>query len=201
MVETWRDSWFEEGMRVLYIYPHEQVDALLPLSIKPKPTSTTRVFVGRVEVLSPWTRETIQTAMTTGDVPTLTKFGRFLDPFLDQLRQTNLSAAVSPKAFAFLEQARAEMARIASSSSIMRAIKKNLLLLRSRRVFQCLQVRQVMLFFVARGFAKVEFLAGCRKQRSSRAGHRQPDRKPSLHTATRPDPSECSVPRRGRRSS
>jgi hypothetical protein len=88
MVETWRDSWFEEGARVLYVYPQEQVDALLPLSIRPKPASTTRVFVGRVEVLSPWTQDTIQSAMTAGDVPALKKFGRFLEPFLKQM-QTN----------------------------------------------------------------------------------------------------------------
>jgi hypothetical protein len=88
MVETWRDSWFEEGARVLYIYPQQQVDALLPLSIEPKPASTTRVFVGRVEVLSPWTQDTIQAAVTAGDVPVLKKFGRFLEPFLKQM-QTN----------------------------------------------------------------------------------------------------------------
>ena len=117
MIETWRDSWFEEGTRVLYIYPHQQVDALLPLSIKPKPESTTRVFVGRVEVLSPWTRETIQTAMTTGDVATLAKFGRFLDPFLQQMHSTNPNAAVSAKANVFLAQARTEMEKIASSNT------------------------------------------------------------------------------------
>ena len=88
MIETWRDSWFEEGARVLYIYPQQQVDALLPLSIEPKPTSTTRVFVGRAEVLSPWTRDTIQAAMTADDVPALKQFGRFLEPFLKQM-QTN----------------------------------------------------------------------------------------------------------------
>jgi hypothetical protein len=88
MVETWRDSWFEQGTRVLYIYPQQQVDALLPLSIEPKPASTTRVFVGRAEVLSPWTRDTIQAAMTAADVPALKQFGRFLEPFLKQM-QTN----------------------------------------------------------------------------------------------------------------
>lgn len=113
MIETWRDSWFEQGARVFYIYPHQQVDALLPLSINPKPASTTRVFVGRVEVLSPWTRETIQTALSTGDATALAKFGRFLDPFLRQMP----NAAVSPKANAFFAQAKAEMQRIASSNT------------------------------------------------------------------------------------
>ena len=112
MIETWRDSWFEEGARVFYIYPQQQVDTLLPLSINPKPASTTRVFVGRVEVLSPWTRETIQTAMTTSDVATLTKFGRFLEPFLKQI-PNNPNLAASPNRIAW-EQAQQKIQKTAS---------------------------------------------------------------------------------------
>ncbi len=89
MVETWRDSWFEEGTRVLYVYPRNQVDTLLPLSIDPKPATTDRVFVGRVEVLSPWTRQAIRTAISNSDAATLTKFGRFLNPFLGQTWRTD----------------------------------------------------------------------------------------------------------------
>jgi hypothetical protein len=100
MVETWRDSWFEEGTRVLYVYPQQQVDGLLPLSIEPKPASTTRVFVGRVEVLSPWTQDTIQSAINAANVPTLKKFGRFLEPFLKQMQQTNPNIAALLKLIA-----------------------------------------------------------------------------------------------------
>src|SRR5206468_8498157 len=35
MVETWRDSWLEEGTRVLYIVPRRIVDAVLPLEVNP----------------------------------------------------------------------------------------------------------------------------------------------------------------------
>ena len=35
MIETWRDSWFEEGLRVFYIVPRARVDFDLPLSISP----------------------------------------------------------------------------------------------------------------------------------------------------------------------
>jgi hypothetical protein len=31
MIQTWRDSWFEEGLRVFYILPRSKVDALLPI--------------------------------------------------------------------------------------------------------------------------------------------------------------------------
>ena len=117
MVETWRDSWFEEGTRVLYVYPRDQVDTLLPLSIDPKPTATDRVFVGRVEVLSPWTQQTIRSAMSSGDVATLTKFGRFLNPFLDQIWRTIPDAAPSMRTNAFLFQSRQEIQKSSSETS------------------------------------------------------------------------------------
>lgn len=50
MVETWRDSWFEEGSRVFYIFPRALLDSTLPLSIEPHPAKTVRVFVGRINL-------------------------------------------------------------------------------------------------------------------------------------------------------
>ncbi len=85
MIETWHDSWFEEGSRVFYIMPRGEVDSVLPLTIAPEPGKTTRVFVGRVEVLSPATRETIAAAVSNHDVAALAKFGRFLIPFVNQM--------------------------------------------------------------------------------------------------------------------
>ena len=85
MIETWKDSWFEDGMRVFYIVPRSMVDAVLPLRIDPAPVMISRVFVGRVEVLSPAVRMSIENALGTGDIETLAKFGRFLSPFLSQL--------------------------------------------------------------------------------------------------------------------
>src|SRR5687768_5091184 len=45
MVESWRDSWFEEGTRVFYIVPPRAVDAILPLKVDPAPARVDRVFV------------------------------------------------------------------------------------------------------------------------------------------------------------
>ena len=92
MIETWRDSWFEDGMRVFYIVPSEQVDALLPLKITPAPASVGRVFVGRVEVLSGRTRRTIENALRADDTAALVKMGRFLRPFAQQINR-NLDLA------------------------------------------------------------------------------------------------------------
>ncbi len=92
MIETWRDSWFETGMRVFYIMPRGDVDAVLPLTIAPVPSSIARVFVGRVEVLSPWTVQQIVDANQRQDIDALKKFGRFLEPFAAQLRLTGSPA-------------------------------------------------------------------------------------------------------------
>jgi len=89
MVERWKDSWFEEGMRVIYILPPTAVDAALQLKISPAPTEVSRVFVGRVEMLSPHIRETIQTAIRSSDVSALARLGRFLSPFEVQMRPSS----------------------------------------------------------------------------------------------------------------
>lgn len=89
MVETWRDSWFEEGMRVFYFVPRAKVDYLLPLTVEPPPAHVARVFVGRVEMLSPSIRQSIEAALASGDVPVLQKYGRFLDPFLTEIRKAH----------------------------------------------------------------------------------------------------------------
>jgi hypothetical protein len=84
MIETWRDSWFEEGSRVFYIMPRSQVDAVLPLTVTPEPSAVARVFVGRVEVLAPWLKSEIAGAVTLRDWKALGRFGRFLEPFAAQ---------------------------------------------------------------------------------------------------------------------
>ena len=81
MLETWRDSWFEPGTRVIYIEPRSAVDSILPLRISPAPEKIERVFVGRVEVLSPATETAIRTAMEAGDAAAMQKLGRFLPAF------------------------------------------------------------------------------------------------------------------------
>ena len=82
MFETWRDSWFEEGSRLLYIVPRQFVDSVLPLSIRPAPAQTVRVFVGRLELITPATQRVVEQAMESHDRTTLTRYGRFLVPIL-----------------------------------------------------------------------------------------------------------------------
>jgi hypothetical protein len=89
MVETWHDSWFEEGTRLIYIVPSRAVDAFLPLHVTPAPSQIARVFVGRVELITPDMISAAENAIRTGDVSSITRYGRFGDPILDRIVAEN----------------------------------------------------------------------------------------------------------------
>jgi len=82
MVETWKSSWFEEGSRLIYIVPREFVDNVLPLAIDPAPEQVVRVFVGRLEIVTPTTVKAVKTAIAANDNAALDRYGRFLEPIL-----------------------------------------------------------------------------------------------------------------------
>lgn len=85
MVNTWRDSWFEEGSRLIYLVPERLVNGILPLTIKPAPAQLTRVFVGRLELVTPATENAVDAAFASHDEVTLEKYGRFLEPILQTM--------------------------------------------------------------------------------------------------------------------
>ena len=87
MIETWHDSWFEEGSRLIYIVPRAFVDRILPLTINPAPGQLTRVFVGRLEIVTPETIRAVETARASNDDVTLSKYARFLQPILEIAKQ------------------------------------------------------------------------------------------------------------------
>ena len=87
MLETWKDSWFEEGSRLIYIVPRGFIDNVLPLTIDPAPGKIVRVFVGRLEVVTPATAMAVKTAVARNDAGTLNKYGRFLESILQIIRQ------------------------------------------------------------------------------------------------------------------
>jgi hypothetical protein len=89
MFETWCDSWFEEGSRLFYIVPRPFVDAILPLSIHPAPAQTVRVFVGRLEIVTPATEMAVENAYASHDEVTLGKYSRFLEPIVEEIRQSS----------------------------------------------------------------------------------------------------------------
>ena len=67
MVDTWRDSWFEEGLRLFYIVLRSAVDEILPLEINPAPASVARVFVGRIELITPSVVDEVKEAVLRRD--------------------------------------------------------------------------------------------------------------------------------------
>jgi hypothetical protein len=85
MIETWRDSWFEEGSRVIYIVPAETVTAVLPLQIDPVPSQIARVFVGRIELITAETMRSVKAAIATNDSCVLNRYRRFLGPILKRI--------------------------------------------------------------------------------------------------------------------
>ncbi|MGO4885199.1 MAG: hypothetical protein ACLP59_30905 [Bryobacteraceae bacterium] len=82
MIATWRNSWFEEGSRLLYILPAPAVNAILPLTVNPVPASTVRVFVGRLELVTPATEKAVESAFAASDQAGLDQYRRFLEPIL-----------------------------------------------------------------------------------------------------------------------
>lgn len=91
MLATWHDSWFEEGMRVFYVAARAGIDEALPMTIQPAPGAVERVFVGRIEVLSPVTQREILAAAENQDRTGLMRYGRFLEAFWGEMQRANLT--------------------------------------------------------------------------------------------------------------
>lgn len=91
MVKTWSKSWFtSQGTRVLYVVPTAYVDDVLPLQITPKPDKVVRVFVGRIEIMTPGEEKRVERILAglygrridtnSPQVKRLASLGRFLEP-------------------------------------------------------------------------------------------------------------------------
>ena len=92
MVETWRDSWFEEGLRLFYIVPRAAIDDVLPLEVTPAPASTARVFVGRIELITPAIVAEVKKAVLAKERAPIVKYGRFLKPILARVAASSTAA-------------------------------------------------------------------------------------------------------------
>jgi hypothetical protein len=92
MVETWRDSWFEEGLRLFYIVPRSTIDGVLPLEVTPAPASTARVFVGRIELITPALVAEVKNAVLERNRATIARHGRFLKPILARILASSTAA-------------------------------------------------------------------------------------------------------------
>jgi hypothetical protein len=95
MLETWKDTWFEEGLRAFYLVPRPATDEILPLDIQPAPKACVRVLVGRAEILTPAFEARVERVVERFDsediavrqaaAAELKGLGRFAHPVLMQL--------------------------------------------------------------------------------------------------------------------
>jgi hypothetical protein len=111
MVDTWRDSWFEEGTRMFYIVPRRTVDAVLPLEITPAPDNLARVFVGRMEVITPATMSAVDRAIRGNDATVLARYARLLGPVTERLLAKGTTAASAERIHQLTNAALASYAR------------------------------------------------------------------------------------------
>ncbi len=93
MIETWRQSWFEEGSRLFYIVPGHFLSGILPLTIHPSPAQTVRVFVGRLELVTPATTRAMEKILGAHDIAGLQEYSRFLEPILEEMKAANPAQA------------------------------------------------------------------------------------------------------------
>lgn len=104
MIETWKDSWFEEGLRVFYVLTRKATDKILPLTVSPEPRETVRVLVGRAEVITPETERDVrrQIGLLLSASPqvrararrNLGNQGRFFEPVLQRILAGETDAKV-----------------------------------------------------------------------------------------------------------
>jgi hypothetical protein len=104
MIETWKDSWFEEGLRVFYVLTRKSTDKILPLTVEPQPKETVRVLVGRAEVITPEIEKDVRKQVgllksTSAKIRqeargNLKKHGRFYEPILKSILASETDAKV-----------------------------------------------------------------------------------------------------------
>jgi hypothetical protein len=104
MINTWRDSWFEEGLRVFYVLPTKTTNEILPLTVTPMPKEIVRILVGRAEVITPEIEKDVRKQVSllkdsSAKVreearENLQRHGRFYEPILKSILESETDAKV-----------------------------------------------------------------------------------------------------------
>ena len=114
MLNTWHDSWFEEGLRIFYLMPRKDTDAILPLAIDPQPTSLVRVLVGRTELITPEEEKNVSAQLRKLNDPSLAvrtaarkeinRYGRFVESILKQISSVSTDPQIRTAADQFIQK-------------------------------------------------------------------------------------------------
>ncbi len=96
LLATWRESYFERpGLRVFWIVPRAFTDAVLPLTITPRPERLERVLVGRTEVLTPQFEAELQRGFAA-DGGKRWETDRYFRAYRERVRQRGSAVGVAP---------------------------------------------------------------------------------------------------------
>jgi hypothetical protein len=114
MLDTWRTSWFEEGLRVFYLMPRKTTDTIIPINIDPQPVELVRVLVGRTELLTPEMEKTVTAQLQTLNDPSpgvrqtaqkeINRYGRFTESILTQILSHTTDPQIKEKVERFLAE-------------------------------------------------------------------------------------------------
>jgi hypothetical protein len=72
--------------------PRSSIDEVLPLEVTPAPASTARVFVGRIELITPAIVAEVKDGILRRDRAPIAKYGRFLRPILARITSSSTAA-------------------------------------------------------------------------------------------------------------
>jgi hypothetical protein len=112
MLNTWRDAWFDEGLRVFYVVPRKSTDVILPISINPEPVALVRVLVGRTELITPEMEKDVTSQIVKlndqagrqAALKAIKKYGRFVEPILTQIQGRNTDPQIRTAVSRLLEE-------------------------------------------------------------------------------------------------
>jgi hypothetical protein len=114
MLNTWRDSWFEEGLRLFFIIPRADTDRILPLTIEPQPAAVVRVLVGRSEVITPEMEQHMSAQLLKLKDPSpkvqtqarneINRYGRFIESILGQISDHSADPQVQSAARKLMQE-------------------------------------------------------------------------------------------------
>jgi hypothetical protein len=87
MINTWEESYLKSnGLRVLYVLHPSEVERILPMNITPAPSELTRVFIGRIEILTENEENRLIDQITKeGEGFKTESLGRLAHPILERL--------------------------------------------------------------------------------------------------------------------
>jgi hypothetical protein len=114
MLDTWRNSWFEEGLRAFYIMPRKTTDTILPIDIDPQPATLVRVLVGRTELVTPEMENNVIAQLKTLNgssanvretaLNEINRYGRFAESILTQILSHTSDAKIKMEVERLLEE-------------------------------------------------------------------------------------------------